>query len=658
MSDNMTEREKPRILETFKFKLPPIKGFPELRWAGKRPFRSTHYYPAQLKENHGDATGDWINQIYWGDNLQVMSHLLKEYRGKIKLIYIDPPFDSKADYKKKIQLKGKSITNDQNSFEEKQYTDIWTNDEYLQFMYERLILMRELLADDGSIYVHCDWHKSHVLRCILDEVFSNVNFRNEVTWKRRGGSANPSKQFDSVTDTILWYAKTDKTSFISQYSKQSDSTKQYIEERFNNIDENGRRYMKSPIVSPNFRENLVYEYKGFKSPPNGWSISIDIMKKWDNENKLYFPANGERIYRKIYLDEYPGQPVNNLWNDIFVINPMAKERLDYPTQKPEKLIERIIKASSNPGDLVFDCFMGSGTTQAVAMKLGRRFIGADINLGAIQITTKRLLQVSKELSGETISDEELIKVQTLADSARIPGAGEPSQHYIGFSVFNVNNYDIFRNPIQARELLSEALELQSLPGNILFDGEKDGRMVKILPVNRIATRADLNELISNLDYKAYEKRQKEHPRKPVEQITLVCMGHEPDLAAVMQEQVQYKLDIRVVDILRDRKDIQFKRDSEARIKRTKKQLEIKEFYPMDLLQKFSFKKENVIDWKEMVESVMIDFYYDGVVFEPQMVDVPKKNELVQGKYPVPDDASTIRVKITDLLSESLEMDVK
>lgn len=349
---------------TFEFaERPTIKGFPELRWTGKRPYRSTQYYPAQLRERYGEEKDGWINKIFWGDNLQVMSHMLKEYRGKIDLIYIDPPFDSKADYKKKIEIKGvgKAET-DSTSFEEKQYGDIWTNDEYLQFMYERIILLRELMSSSGNIFVHCDWHKSSYLRIICDEVFGNNNFVNEIIWKRKGGSSNPSKQLDVATDTILWYRKTELAIFNAQFSKDSPETQQYIEERFNNVDENGRRFMKSPIVSPNYRENLIYEYKGYTPPANGWSISRELMEKWDADGKLYFPERGNRIYRKIFLDEYPGQPVSNIWTDIFVINPMALERLDYPTQKPEALLERIIKMASNEDSLVFDCFMGSGTT--------------------------------------------------------------------------------------------------------------------------------------------------------------------------------------------------------------------------------------------------------------------------------------------------------
>lgn len=176
------ENNKAEQLDLFEFDKPVIKGYPELRWTGKRPYTSTQFYPAQLKETYGepDANG-WLNKIFWGDNLQVMSNLLKKYRGQIDLIYIDPPFDSKADYKKRIEIKSKkTVYNDSNAFEEKQYGDIWTNDEYLQFMYERLVLLRELLSDKGMIYLHCDWHKSHHLRLILDEIFGPSNYRNTI----------------------------------------------------------------------------------------------------------------------------------------------------------------------------------------------------------------------------------------------------------------------------------------------------------------------------------------------------------------------------------------------------------------------------------------------------------------------------------------------
>lgn len=318
------------------------------------------------------------------------------------------------------------------------------------------------------------------------------------------------------------------------------------------------------------------------------------------------------------------------------------EKLNYPTQKPSALLDRIIRSFSKPGDIVFDSFMGSGTTQAVAMKLGRRFIGADINLGAIQTTTKRLLSVAKDLENGQTSMEATSDIK-----------------YTGFEVYNVNNYDFFRNPVEARDLLISALEIQPFPQSDVWDGELDGRMVKIMPVNRIATKADLKEILANLPYKTYEKRKEENPNQPVERMTIVCMGHEPDLkGALEQELIEYKVDIQIVDILRDKKDLQLKRDSEAEIVREGDKLVIRSFYPMNLLQKLSLQKEYVEDWRQLVDSIMIDWNYDGVVMQPVVTDVPGKNEMVSGIYDIPENAGTIKVKITDLLSESLEVEVR
>lgn len=618
-----------------KYEFEPIKGYPMLNWRGKRPFTSTQYYPAQLKEVHGEEVDGWRNKIFWGDNLQVMSHLLKEFRGRVDLIYIDPPFDSRADYRKAIAIKGREGSASYNSFEEKQYSDIWSNDEYLQFMFERLTLMRELLSPKGNIFLHCDYRKNSHLRLILDELFGSDSLVNEIIWKRKGGSSNPTLQLDAATDTIYWYRNSAESTINQLYSKDSPDAKQYIAERFIKKDATGRLYRESPLVSPNYRDNLRYEYKGYKPPANGWSVSRELMERLDADNKLYFPEKGGRIYRKIYLDEYPGQPIGSLWTDIHVVNPVAIERLGYPTQKPEALLKRIIELASNPGDLVFDCFMGSGTTQAMAMHLGRRSIGADINLGSIQIATKRLLSLSEQWRQKTIE-------------------GDPVK-FTGFELHNVNHYDVFRNPAQAKELLIEALEVQKLEFSTVFDGEKDGRMVKIMPVNRISTRADLNELIAGFDYKSWERKQNESPNRPVEKITLVCMGHEPDLAAQLELAAKpFKIDVEVVDILRDKADLEFKRDSEAKVVIKNGELVIEKFYPMNLLQKLSLQKESVEDWKELIESVLIDWNYDGAVLQPAVVDIPGKNDLVKGAYPVPQDAGTIRVKITDLLSESWE----
>lgn len=573
-----------------------IKGYPELHWTGKRPYRGTNYYPAQLKEKYGEMKDDWINKIFWGDNLQVMSHMLREYRGKIDLIYIDPPFDSKMDYKKKIKIKGKEVLNDNNSFEEKQYGDIWSNDEYLQFMFERLTIMRELLSEKGSIYVHCDYHKSHHIRCMLDQVFglgaaidnNAPGFRGEIIWDKGFRGTESKNIFQRTHDTIFWYSKSSEWIWNQIFEEYKDKKMS----RYNKVDEDGRRYA---LIKRTRTDGTVYY------------------------GKTYFNEEGKKIEDVIF------EPI---------MASTDSERTDYPTQKPEDLIERFIKASSSPGDIVFDGFIGSGTTLAVAMKLGRKFIGADINLGAIQTTTKRLINVANELK-------------------------EDNEKYTGFEVYNVNNYDFFRNPVEAKDLLIDALGIQKFDGNNVYDGELDGRMIKIMPVNRITTKSDLEELKANLPYQKFEKRKAENPLDPVERITIVCMGHEPDVKPSLEQDLNnYNIDIEILDILKDKSDLQFKRDSEAVIDIEENKLIIKEFYPMNLLQKLSLQKEYIEDWKQMVESVMIDWNYDGAVIEPKEIDIAEKNELVKGEYDIPENATNIKIKITDLLSETYEKEIK
>ncbi len=203
-------KDNPEAFETFEFDLPPIRGFPELRWAGKRPFKSTQYFPAQKKESYGDPTDGWWNRVYWGDNLQVMSHLLREFRSEIDFIYIDPPFDSKADYKKKISLNGASAENDHTSFEEVQYSDLWNNDGYIQFMYDRLTIASQLLRPTGFIAVHVDWKKVHHLRVVMDELFGPQKFRNEIIWAYPGREMHIDNKFNAKHDNILLYGMSDE----------------------------------------------------------------------------------------------------------------------------------------------------------------------------------------------------------------------------------------------------------------------------------------------------------------------------------------------------------------------------------------------------------------------------------------------------------------
>ena len=554
------------------FEFEPIKGFPYLHWKGKQPYTSTQYFPAQSKECIGEEQDGWINRLYWGDNLQVMSHLLKEFRGKIDLIYIDPPFDSKADYKRKIELRGEKTESDFTTFEDKMYGDIWSNDEYLQFMFERLIIMRELLSDKGSIYLHCDWHKSHHLRMLMDEIFGQNKLKNEISWCYGGGGA-PDNFYPRKHDNLFWYVKSEKWCFNKQYRPYTEGTLQ----------------------------------RGLTAVKGDYELSEE------------------------------GAGLDDWWADKSVqkiLSPTAYENLKYPTQKPEGLLKRIITGHSNPGDIIFDCFMGSGTTQAVAMKLGRKFIGADINLGAIQTTMKRLSKIKKELDASLETEE---------------------KKYTSFRIFNVNNYDFFNNPVQAKELLIEALGIQDAT-NSCYDGSKDGRDVKIMPINRIASKADITALAANLPYKKFDEKKDNSPSEPVLHITLVCMGHEPDLKAELEKQLSsYKIDVEIVDILRNQAILELKRESEADVQRKGNKLIIKKFYPMNLMQKLSLERTNVSDWKELVDSIMIDFNFDGVEMQPAVIDVPEKEGFVKGEYDIPKDAGRIKVKITDLISEPCEI---
>ncbi|WP_072419379.1 MULTISPECIES: site-specific DNA-methyltransferase [unclassified Ruminococcus] len=469
--------------------------------------------------------------------------------------------------------------------------------------------MRELLSPDGgAIYLHCDYHKVHLLRCLMDEVFGPENHLNSLVWMYSTRSAIKSS-WKRVHDDILFYKKDKMPTFNWDDDMVLEPLSESTIKKYRYEDENG-------------------EYR-----LNGRNIKGSPIRSAKDVDPKYEIEHPEWVVRD-YLR------AGKCASDYFFIdieNQMSSNRTDYPTQKPEELLTKLICASTNPGDIVFDCFMGSGTTQAVAMKLGRRFIGADINLGAIQTTTKRLIKVGNELQ-PSLTDENI--------------------KYTGFEVYNVNNYDFFRNPIEARDLIIQALEIQPFEQSNVWDGEKDGRMVKIMPVNRIATKADLEELKANLPYKTYEKRKEENPSQPVEKITIVCMGHEPDLAASLQKELSdYKLDIEIVDILRDKSELELKREAEAEVVREGGKLVIRAFYPMNLLQKLSLQKEYVEDWRQLVESIMIDWNYDGVVMQPAVTDIPDKKSLVLGVYDIPDDAGTIKVKITDLLSESLEVEV-
>jgi len=356
----------------------------------------------RVEKSTHDLNQATMNRLIYGDNLLAMAALLAgndetpSMRGKIDLIYIDPPFDSKADYRTKINLPDGDIEQKPTAIEQFAYSDTWQDGtaSYLTMILPRLILMRELLLNSGSIFVHLDFHVAHYVKILLDEVFGKDNFINEIVWKRRGGALNNFKSFGSVTDTILFYSKSGEYQFNPIRTKDSEEAQQYIKERFVYDDGDGRLYSRDPVTNPSSTPSpsLIYEYKGYIPPEKGWAFSIDTMQKWDLEGRLYFPKDkNQRIRRKTFLDEYKGQPIQNLWGDIYVINSQAKESVGYATQKPEALLERIINIACKEGGVVADFFSGSGTTAATAEKLSRKWIATDLGKPACMVTRKRLI---------------------------------------------------------------------------------------------------------------------------------------------------------------------------------------------------------------------------------------------------------------------------
>jgi adenine-specific DNA-methyltransferase len=529
----LTEQEQQEILryieadkplpDKFRFLLFEDKREVELVWNGKSSEVCNIVLPFQVIEQVDepraekpeetalqadlfatDARGrqlkGWTNKLIWGDNKLILSSLKNgplreeiEKQGGLKLIYIDPPFDVGADFSMDIEIGGDTFTKKPNILEEIAYRDTWGKgaDSFIAMIYERLVLMRDLLAEDGSIYVHCDWRVNAYLRLVLGEVFGEKNFRNEIIWKRKGGSANPQNRLGVVTDSIFWYSKTDVLRFKQEFTKESEEAQKYIEERFTHVEEStGRRFMDSPLISPNPRPNLTYDYKGFPSPPNGWSISKDVMEKWDREGKLLIPDDrSKRIRRKIYEDEYQGQPVQNLWTDVFVINSQAHEFVDYPTQKPESLLNRIIQASSNKGDLVADFFGGSGTTAAVAEMLERKWIISDLGKFAIHTTRKRLIGVQRELKAEG-KDYRAFEILNLGKYER--------QHFIGVNP-NLREAEQQKQLAEKEsafvDLILRAYRAEKTDGFVTFHGKKAGRLVSVGPVNLPVTRLFVEEVI-------------------------------------------------------------------------------------------------------------------------------------------------------------------
>ena len=351
--------------------------------------------------NEGDTFEEgWKNKLIWGDNLVVMGSLLKDFSGKIDLIYIDPPFATGADFSLTAQIgeSGERVFKEQSLIEEKAYRDTWGYgiDSYITMIHQRLLLMRDLLSVGGSIYVHCDWRVNSFIRLLMNEVFGIDNFVNEISWKRYAAHSLSDSGYDAITDTIFFYTRDiSSVKFNIQHGSLSQDE---VLRRFPHIEkETGRRYQhaaleKSSNVSSRGEPRCIQGRTVVSRIGWIWTQETIDQRLKDNPNLIHWTGNGRPRY-KIYADEYLGYPLGDLWTDVNYLAASDNERLGYPTQKPEALLERIIKTSTDKCDLVADFFCGSGTSLAVAEKLGRRWIGCDLGRWGIHVTRKRLLGI-------------------------------------------------------------------------------------------------------------------------------------------------------------------------------------------------------------------------------------------------------------------------
>lgn len=501
--------------EKYRFLLFQDKREVELVWNGKTREVSTAVLPFQSLEHidepreekgereaaglfdlRGRQLKGWTNKLIWGDNKLILSSLKSgalrqqiEDAGGLKLIYIDPPFDVGADFSMDIEIGGETFHKEPNLLEQIAYRDTWGRgaDSFIAMIYERLILMRDLMHSEGSIYVHCDWRVNAFIRLALDEVFGKNNFVNELVWKRRTGYMGTYNRYGAITDSILWYAKGAGYSF----NLQTVANEAEYLERFKFRDEKGRMYRLDNLTSPNPRPNLKYVYKGFPPPDNGWAVSLERMEQMDREGRLDFPKKPDgRIQRRRFVDELEGQPVQNLWDDIFPVNPMALEGLGYPTQKPESLLDRILRTSTNEGDLVGDFFVGSGTTAAVAEKLNRKWIVSDLGKFAVHATRKRLIQVQRQRKAvdETFRAFEVLNLGRYERQVYLNISGRLTG--------KKREQALARREQEFRDLILKAYRAEPLPESGFFHGKTGARLVVVGPINLPVGRLFVEEVIT------------------------------------------------------------------------------------------------------------------------------------------------------------------
>jgi len=501
--------------EKFRFILFEDKREVELVWNGKTrdvcttvlPFQTLEHVDEPRPETHSqgslfDSRGrqmhGWTNKLIWGDNKLILSSLKAgalrqqiEEAGGLKLIYIDPPFDVGADFSMDIEIGGETFHKEPNLIEQIAYRDTWGRgrDSYISMLYERLILANDLMAPNSSLYIHCDHRVDSIIRQACEEIFGSGSFQSSICWKSSPGHSD-AKYYSEMQDVILFYTKGNAPIWNQTYQEYDQS---YLDEHYQKQDPDGRRFEDDNLTAYGLQGGgYTYEWNGVTKL---WRCPPESMKELENKKRLYYTKNGVARYKR-YLDEMPGSPVSDLWTDIPRINSQASEKQGYPTQKPERLLERILIASSNEGDLVLDFFCGSGTTAAVAEKLGRKWICADLGKFSIHTTRKRLIGVQRELkaAGKDFRAFEVLNLGRYERQAYL---------HIGGRLTGTQKAEaLAQKEREFRELILRAYKATPFGGSEggqaqdgFFHGARNGRLVVIGPINLPVGRLFVEEVI-------------------------------------------------------------------------------------------------------------------------------------------------------------------
>ena len=527
----LIEQGKP-LPEKYRFLLFEDKREVELVWNGKTreictailPFQTLEHIDEPRKEKTAESelaldTGGrqvkgWTNKLIWGDNKLILSSLKSgalrrqiEDAGGLKLIYIDPPFDVGADFSMDIEIGGETFHKEPNLLEQIAYRDTWGRgaDSFISMIYERLILMRDLMHEEGSIYVHCDWRVNGMIRLAMEEVFGKDNFRNQIIWKRTGARSG-TVGYNIIDDSILFFSRCDQLTWNTQYIPYS---KEYLDDFFNHRNPNGRRYRLTILTAPGKRtgssgdpwrgENPTQKGRHWAFPkymrpklknPNTTDL-IEALDELDAMGRIHWPKKEGGVPSFIqFEDEMEGVELQSIWSDVSPVGAQAIERCGYNTQKPEALLERILKASSNEGDLVADFFCGSGTTAAVAEKLGRKWIATDLGKFGIHTTRKRLITVQRELkaAGKAFRAFEVLNLGRYERQAYLNVSGRLSG--------KKKEAALAKKEQEFRDLILKAYRAEPLPDAAFFHGKSGGRLVVVGPINLPVGRLFIEEVIT------------------------------------------------------------------------------------------------------------------------------------------------------------------